>query len=123
MKTDRRDALNLARLHRAGDLRAVWVADGEQKVHVVLDSYGTHETAMIHQWLVRNPRFHLHFTPTSASWLTLVERCFAPMIEERIHRGTAQLEKAITDYLDSYNEDPNPFLWTKSSIHSNYSAK
>ena len=82
---------------------------------------------MIHQWLARNPRFHLHFTHTSASWLNLVERWFAPMTEERIHRGkhrsTAQIEKAITDYLDIYNEDPKPFLWTKTSIHSNPTAK
>ena len=86
---------------------------------MVLDNYGTHKTAMIHQWLARHPRFHLHFTPTSASWLNLVERWFALLTEKQIrrgtHRSTAQLEKAIADYLDIYNQDPRPFLWTKTA--------
>ncbi len=91
--------------------------------HLVLDNYSTHKTAMLHQWLARHPRFHLHFhfhfTPTSAAWLNLVERWFALLTEKQIrratHRSTAQLEKAITDYLDTYNQNPKPFTWTKTA--------
>ena len=112
------------RRHRAVEfrkfLRAIDKAvPADREVHVVLDNYGTHKTAMIHQWLARHPRFHLHFTPTSASWLNLVERWFALLTEKQIrrgtHRSTAQLEKAIADYLDIYNQDPKPFLWTKTA--------
>ena len=112
------------RRHRAVEfrkfLRAIDKAvPADREVHVVLDNYGTHKTAMIHQWLARHPRFHLHFTPTSASWLNLVERWFALLTEKQIrrgtHRSTAQLEKAIADYLHIYNQDPKPFLWTKTA--------
>ena len=69
------------------------------EVHLVLDNYGTHETAMIHSWLARRPRFHLHFTPTSASWINQVKRSFAEFTRQRIRRGTFRstldLEKAI----------------------------
>ena len=91
----------------------------ELEVHLVLDNYTTHKTAMIHKWLLRHPRFHLHFTPTSASWLNQVERWFAEITNKRIRRGsyrsTRELEQAIEDYLAVYNEDPNPFIWTKSA--------
>ena len=112
------------RRHRAVEfrkfLRAIDKAvPADREVHVVLDNYGTHKTAMIHHWLARHPRFHLHFTPTSASWLNLVERWFALLTEKQIrrgtHRSTEQLEKAIADYLDIYNQDPKPFLWTKTA--------
>ena len=87
-------------------------------VHLVLDNYGTHKTAMIHDWLARRPHFHLHFTPTSASWLNQVERWFAALTEKQIrrgsHRSTRELEKSIKDYLAVYNENPKPFIWTKS---------
>lgn len=88
-------------------------------IHIVLDNYSTHKTAMIHNWLVKNTRIHLHFTPTSASWLNLVERWFAMITEKRIRRGsfksTAALEKAIHDYIDTHNDDPKPFVWTKTA--------
>jgi transposase len=88
-------------------------------VHLVLDNYGTHKTAMIHRWLVRHPRFHLHFTPTSASWLNLVERVFGDLTEKRIRRGafrsTKELEAAIHEYLDTHNDEPRPFIWTKTA--------
>lgn len=88
-------------------------------VHLVLDNYGTHKTALIHRWLVKRPRFHLHFTPTSASWLNLVERWFALLSEKQIrrgtHRSTWELETAIKSYLETYNEDPRPFIWTKTA--------
>ena len=82
----------------------------ELDVHLVLDNYGTHRTAMIHKWLLRHPRFHLHFTPTSASWLNQIERWFAEITNKQIRRGsyrsTRELEKAIEDYLAVHNEDP-----------------
>lgn len=85
-------------------------------VHLILDNYGTHKTALIHRWLLRRPRFQLHFTPTSASWLNLVERWFAELTSKQIRRGsfrsTYQLEQAIINYLDTYNDDPRPFIWT-----------
>ena len=81
------------RRHRAVEfvkfLRAIDKAvPTDQDIHVVLDNYGTHKTAMIHEWLARHPRFHLHFTPTSASWLNLVKRWFALLTEKQIRRGT-----------------------------------
>ena len=74
---------------------------------------------MIHRWLLKRPHLHLHFTPTSASWLNLVERWFAFITEKQIRRGTfrstVQLEAAIHTYLSLYNEDPKPFVWTKTA--------
>ena len=97
------------------------------EAHLILDNHGTHKTAMIHQWLVRHPRFHLHFTPTGASWLNLVERRFAPLTEKQLrrgtHRSTMQLEKAITDHLDIYNRNPKPFKWTKTADQILHSLK
>lgn len=89
------------------------------EVHLILDNYGTHKTATIHRWLLRHPRFHLHFTPTYGSWLNLVERWFGDLTEKRIRRGTfrstRELENAINEYLEATNEDPKPFVWTKSA--------
>ena len=91
----------------------------DRDVHLVLDNYGTHKTAMIHNWLLRRPRFQVHFTPTSASWINQVERWFAELTRQQIrrgaHRSTLALEKAIKEYLEVYNEDPKPFVWTKSA--------
>ena len=91
----------------------------ELDIHLVLDNYGTHKTAMIHKWLARHPRYHLHFTPTSASWINQVERWFAEITRKQIRRGTFRstqaLEKAIREYLAVYNEDPKPFVWTKTA--------
>ena len=88
-------------------------------IHLVLDNYSTHKTAMINKWLLRHPRYHLHFTPTSASWLNQGERWFAEITNKPIRRGsyrsTRELEQAIDDYLAVYNEDPKPFIWTKSA--------
>ncbi len=88
-------------------------------VHLVLDNSSTHKTPSIQRWLVRHPRFHLHFTPTSASWINLVERWFAELTEKQIrrgaHRSTVALETAIRDYLDHVNTDPKPFVWTKTA--------
>lgn len=88
-------------------------------VHLILDNYGTHKTPRIQRWLVRHPRFHLHFTPTGASWLNLVERWFALLTQKQIkrgaHRSTRELEAAIRDYLKVHNEEPKPFVWTKTA--------
>ncbi len=89
------------------------------ELHLILDNYGTHKTPSIHRWLVKRPRFHLHFTPTGASWINLVERWFATLTEKRVRRGsyrsTKQLEKAIRDFIRVHNEDPKPFVWTKTA--------
>ena len=88
-------------------------------VHLVMDNYGTHKTAAIRGWFARHPRFHVHFTPTSASWLNQVERWFATFtqlyIRRGTHRSTRQLELAIKHYLAMNNADadPKPFGWTK----------
>ena len=112
------------RRHRAVEVRKfLTIIDkavpDELDIHLVLDNYGTHKTVMIHDWLARRPRFHLHFTPTSASWVNQVERWFAALTEQQIrrgtHRSTKQLEEAIEEYLTVYNEDPKPFIWTKSA--------
>jgi transposase len=88
-------------------------------IHLVLDNYGTHKTARIRRWLAKRPRFHVHFTPTGASWLNLVERWFALLTEKQIrrgvHRSTRELETAVRDYLALHNETPKPFVWTKTA--------
>ncbi len=88
-------------------------------VHLVMDNYGTHKTPKVRDWFARHPRFHVHFTPTSASWINQVERWFATLTEKQIrrgsHRSTRQLEQAIRSYLDTYNADPKPFVWSKSA--------
>jgi len=88
-------------------------------IHLILDNYATHKTATIHRWLAKRPRFHLHFTPTSGSWLNLVERWFALLTERQLrraaHRSTLALENAIKQYIQLTNEKPKPFIWTKSA--------
>ncbi len=88
-------------------------------VHLIMDNYGTHKTAKIQNWLARRPHWHVHFTPTSASWLNLVERFFAAITTQRIRRGTfrsaRELEQAIQDYLETHNQDPKPFIWTATA--------
>jgi len=88
-------------------------------VHLVMDNYGTHKTPKVRDWFARHPRFHVHFTPTSASWINQVERWFATLTEKQIrrgtHRSTRQLEQAIRSYLDTYNAYPKPFAWSKSA--------
>ena len=88
-------------------------------VHLILDNYGTHKTPEIHRWLAKRPRYHLHFTPTGASWLNLVERWFATLTTKQlrrgVHRSTRELEAAIRHYLRFHNEAPKPFVWTKTA--------
>lgn len=79
----------------------------------------THKTPLIHRWVVKRPRFHLHFTPTGTSWINQVERWFALLTEKRLRRGafrsTRELEWAIRDYIDHHNDQPKPFRWAKTA--------
>ena len=88
-------------------------------VHLIADNYATHKTALIRNWFAKRPRFHIHFTPTSASWLNLVERWFGLLTEKQLRRGVHQSsgepEAAIYRYLDVTNEEPKPFVWTKTA--------
>lgn len=89
------------------------------EVHLVMDNYATHKTAEIQRWLRRHPRYQVHFTPTSSSWLNLVESFFS-LVDRRVtrrgvHRSTASLEKDIKAFLDAHNDDPRPFIWTKTA--------
>jgi transposase len=88
-------------------------------LHLVVDNYATHKTPAVKRWIKAHPRFHLHFTPTSASWLNMVERFFAEITRNRIRRGAfnsvAELKRAIIGYLDNHNASPKPFIWTKSA--------
>jgi transposase len=88
-------------------------------IHCIADNYATHKHPKIKAWLVRHPRFHLHFIPTSSSWLNLVERWFGKITAERIRRGVfksvAELTTAIDDYIAHNNAHPKPFIWTKSA--------
>jgi transposase len=91
----------------------------ETQIHIVMDNYATHKTPKVKQWFARRPQYHVHFTPTSASWLNQIERFFADITTKRIRRGVfkgvKQLIKAIYDYLEEHNIDPKPFIWTATS--------
>lgn len=91
----------------------------EFDIHLIVDNYATHKTAIIRNWLAKRSRYHVHFTPTGGSWLNQVERWFGLLTQRAIKRGahtsTAQLEKAIRDYIDAHNEEPKPFAWHKSA--------
>jgi len=112
------------RRHRSVEFRAFLDAIEQSvppdlDVHLVLDNAATHKTRIVHDWLVRRPRFHLHFTPTSASWLNLVECWFAVLSRRRLERGAftsvQELERAILAYVAETNADPRPFVWTKTA--------
>lgn len=88
-------------------------------LHLIVDNYGTHKHPRVKQWLKRNPRFHLHFTPTSSSWLNMVERWFRDLTVKRIRRGSftsvPDLINTINDYLDAHNQKPRTFVWTATA--------
>lgn len=90
----------------------------ELDLHLIVDNYGTHKHPRVKRWLQRHPRFHLHFIPTSSSWLNLVERWFRELTDKRIRRGSfrsvGELIAAIIDYLDCHNQNPQVFVWTAS---------
>ena len=112
------------RRHRAREFRRFLdtvdaATPAKLDVHLILDNYGTHKTPLIQRWLVRHPRYHLHFTPTGSSWINLVERWFATLTERQlrrgVHRSTRELEAALQRYVEAYNQDPKPFAWTKTA--------
>ena len=88
-------------------------------VHIIMDNYGTHKTPLIRNWFAKRPRFHVHFTPTYASWLSLVERWFALLTTKQLQRGVfrsvPQLKAAIQAFIDAHHENPRPFVWTKTA--------
>ena len=91
----------------------------ELDVHLVLDNYATHKTAAIRRWLAAHPRFVVHFTPTGASWLNLVERWFGELTERKLRRGAhrpvRELNKDIRAWIETWNENPKPYVWTKTA--------
>ena len=110
--------------HRAVEFRtflnAIDAAVGEDlDVHVVLDNSSTHKTPAIHAWLLRHPRFTFHFTPTSSSWLNLVERWFAELTRKKLqrsaHRSVTQLTTDLNQWIAQWNENPRPFVWHKTA--------
>lgn len=115
---------SLHRRHRAAEFRKFLdtidaAVPAELDVHLILDNYATHKTPLIQRWLAKRPRYHLHFTPTGASWLNLVERWFLDLTNKQIrrgtHRSTVALEQAIRSYIDIKNAKPKPFIWTKTA--------
>jgi len=88
----------------------------ELDLHLIVDNYATHKHPKVNAWLKKHPRFHIHFIPTSSSWLNLIERWFREITDKRIRRGAfksvTELIKAITDYIGNHNADPKPFIWT-----------
>ena len=114
----------IRRRHRAIEFRAFLTAldvqvPADLDVHVIMDNYGTHKTALIRRWFARHPRFHPHFTPTYASWLNLVERWFAALETKQLRRGVhdsvRSLESAIREFIDASNTAGQPYVWTKTA--------
>lgn len=91
----------------------------ELDLHLVLDNYATHKTPQVKEWLLKHPRFHLHFTPTSSSWLNLVERWFAELTNRKLrrsaHRSVAELKADVQQWINEWNANPKPFVWTKTA--------
>ena len=92
---------------------------GDLEIHIVMDNYATHKAPPIRTWLARRPRYHVHFTPTSASWINQVERWFAELTRKQLQRGAhtsvGQLEADIAAFVEAHNADPKPYRWTKSA--------
>jgi transposase len=88
-------------------------------IHIIMDNYATHKTALVRAWLARRPHYHVHFTPTSASWINQVERWFAELTRKQLRRGvhtsTTQLEQDIGAFIKQHNQNPKPYRWTKSA--------
>lgn len=115
---------SLHRRHRAIEFKKFLAKLDKQvpaglEVHLILDNYATHKTPEVKKWLLAHPRYHLHFTPTSASWLNLVERWFAELTQKKlkrgVHRSVQALERDIRSWLTDWNEQPRPFVWTKTA--------
>ncbi|MHB1552778.1 MAG: IS630 family transposase [Acidimicrobiales bacterium] len=115
---------SLKQRHRAQEFKSFLVqidteVPNELDVHLILDNYATHKTPDIQRWLLRHPRFHLHLTPTSGSWLNMVERWFGELTTKKIKRGAHMsvraLEKDIREWIATWNEDPRPYVWVKTA--------
>src|SRR3982750_3408446 len=114
----------LHRKHRAVEYRKFLTAidkavPAELDVHVVCDNLATHKTALVHDWLARHPRFHVHFTPTGSSWINQVERWFGYLTDQKIRRGTHKsvqaLEADIRPWIADWSSNPRPFIWAKTA--------
>jgi len=114
----------LHRRHRSAEFRQFLDVIEAQvpaglEAHIIVDNYSTHKTAIIRKWFAKRPRFYVHFTPTYGSWINLVERWFAEITNKRIRRGVfrsvKELEAAIREYIEVHNENPKPFVWTKTA--------
>src|ERR1700736_1248257 len=114
---------SLHRRHRASEFKKFLIRIDEEvpeglDVHLILDNCATHKTPDIHRWLLKHPRFHLHFTPTSGSWLNMVERWFGELTTKKIKRGAhtnvPNLEKDIREWIALWNENPRPYVWVKT---------
>jgi len=115
---------SLHRRHRASEFKKFLIRIDEEvpeglDVHLILDNYSTHKTPDIRRWLLRHPRFHLHFTPTSGSWLNMVERWFGELTTKKIKRGAHttvhNLERDIREWIELWNENPRPYVWVKTA--------
>ncbi len=95
------------------------VTPADKDLHLIVDNYATHKHPKVQRWLARHPRFHVYFTPTSSSWLNMVERFFRDLTQHRLRRGVFRdiedLVMAIGDYIDRHNEQPKPFIWTATA--------
>ena len=91
----------------------------DKEIHIICDNYATHKHPKVKSWFKYHKRFHVHFTPTSASWLNMVERFFRDLSERQLRRGVfrsvPELQQAVMDYIDKHNDAPAPFIWTKSA--------
>jgi transposase len=114
----------LHRRHRAVEFKKFLVAidkavPAELDVYLVCDNLATHKTPAINDWLARHPRFHMHFTPTGSSWINQVERWFAfltdQLLRRGVHKSVVALEKDVRDWIKTWNEDPQPFVWRKTA--------
>jgi transposase len=114
----------LHRRHRAAEFRKFLIAidkavPGELDVHLVCDNLATHKTPAIRDWLARHPRFHVHFTPTGSSWINQVERWFGFLTDQMprrgVHKSVQALEKDVRAWIETWNEDPRPFIWAKTA--------
>jgi transposase len=115
---------SIHRRHRAAEFKKFLIlidteVPAHLDVHLVLDNYSIHKTPDIRRWLLRHPRFHLHFTPTSGSWLNMVERWFGELTTKKIkraaHMSVRALEADIRGWIEQWNDDPRPYVWTKTA--------
>jgi transposase len=96
------------------------VTPSGQEIHLIADNYATHKHPKVQRWLARHSRFHVYFTPTSSSWLNMVERFFRDLTQNRLRRGifrdVEELIMAIGEYIDKHNGSPKPFVWTAKAV-------